>query len=334
LGAASIAYGATTQRRYDAMDAMTPFDAVLMIAFGGPTKSEDIRPFLRNVLQGVPAPPERLEAVAGHYEQLGGRSPITELTFRQAKSLEALLEREGPRLPVYVGMRYWHPLVRETVEQMVRDQVHHAVGLIMAAHDSGVASWEKSVSAVTDALAAVGPGGPRVTFAQPCYNHPDFIAAVAEQIRLQLQAFPPALRHDTPLLFTAHSIPLSAAASSPYIQQLQESCRLVAAALEHQDWSLSFQSRSGDPRQPWLTPHVSDTLRRLKAEGRQSVVLAPIGFMCDHVEVLFDLDIEAKAEADALGLDCKRASAVNDHPRYIRALADLVRQTHESGVDT
>ncbi|WP_337288476.1 ferrochelatase [Candidatus Methylomirabilis sp.] len=302
------------------------FDAVLMIAFGGPTQPEEIRPFLSNVLRGVPVPPGRLEEVARHYEQLGGRSPITELTFRQAKSLAALLEKEGPGLPVYVGMRYWHPMIGETVERMVRDKVNRAVGLIMAAHDSGTASWGKSVRAVTDALSAAGPMAPQVDFAQPCYNHPDFIAAVAEQVRLQLQAIPPALRCNASLLFTAHSIPISVAALSSYVQQLEESCRLVAAAVGYPDWLLAYQSRSGDPRQPWLTPDVRDVLRQLKAEGRRSVVLVPIGFVCDHVEVLFDLDVEAKAEADALGLDLKRASTVNDHPLYIRALADLVRQ--------
>lgn len=297
-----------------------------MIAFGGPTKPEEIRPFLSNVLRGAPVPPERLEEVARHYEQLGGRSPITELTFRQAKSLAALLEREGPALPVYVGMRYWHPMTSETVAQMVRDGVNRAVGLIMAAHDSGAASWGKSVSAVADALVAAGPRAPHVDFARPCYNHPDFIAAMAEQIRLQLQAISPALRPRTALLFTAHSIPSSMAASSPYVQQLHESCRLVADALEHPDWSLAYQSRSGNPREPWLTPDVRDALRKLRAEGFRSVVLAPIGFVCDHIEVLFDLDVEAKTEADALGLELKRANTVNDHPLYIRALADLVRQ--------
>lgn len=222
-------------------------------------------------------------------------------------------------------------MTSETVEQMVRDHVNRAVGLIMAPHDSGAASWGKSVKAVTDALLAAGPKAPHVEFAQPCYNHPDFIAAMAEQVRLQLRTIPPALRGNTPLLFTAHSIPSSMAASSPYVQQLEESCRLVAAALAHPDWSLAYQSRSGDPRQPWLMPDVRDVLRQLKAEGCRSVVLAPIGFVCDHVEVLFDLDVEAKAEADVLGLDFKRANAVNDHPLYIRALADLVRQRVNQG---
>lgn len=307
------------------------FDAVLMVAFGGPTKPEEIRPFLTNVLRGVPVPPGRLEEVAHHYEKLGGRSPINELTFRQATALTELLDREGPRLPVYVGMRYWHPLAGEAVRQMMRDGVRRAVGLIMAAHDSGAASWGKYVKAVTDALEAAGPEAPQVDYVQPCYNHPDFIAAVAEQIRLRLQEIPPAGRRSTPLVFTAHSIPSSMAAASPYVQQLQESCRLVAEALGHPRWSLAFQSRSGDLRQPWLEPDVSGVLRELSAEGCRSVVLAPIGFVCDHVEVLFDLDVEAKAEAEALGIDLRRAHTVNDHPLYIRALADLVRQRIRQG---
>ncbi|MBI3780260.1 MAG: ferrochelatase [candidate division NC10 bacterium] len=303
-----------------------PFDAVLMVAFGGPTKSEEIRPFLSNVLQGVPVPPGRLEEVAHHYEALGGRSPINELTFRQAKGLAELLDREGPRLPVYVGMRYWHPLVGEAVQQMMRDGARRAIGIIMAAHDSGAASWGKYVKAVTDALQAAGPGAPRVEYAQPCYNRPDFIAAMVDQIRHRLQEIPPERRRNTPLVFTAHSIPSSMAAASPYVEQLLESCRLVAEALSHPRWSLAYQSRSGDPRQPWLKPDVRDVLTELSAEGIRSVVLAPIGFVCDHVEVLFDLDVEAKAVADKLGIDLRRASTMNDHPLYMRALADLVRQ--------
>jgi ferrochelatase len=278
------------------------------------------------VLQGVPVPPGRLEEVAHHYEALGGRSPINELTFRQAKGLRELLDREGPRLPVYAGMRYWHPLVGEAVQQMMRDGVRRAIGIIMAAHDSGAASWGKYVKAVTDALQTAGPGAPRVAYIQPCYNHPDFIAAMVDQICQRLQEIPPERRRNTPLVFTAHSIPSSMAAASPYVEQLLESCRLVAEALGHPRWSLAYQSRSGDPRQPWLEPDVSDVLRELSAEGIRSVVLAPIGFVCDHVEVLFDLDVEAKAVADKLGIDLRRASTVNDHPLYIRALADLVRQ--------
>jgi len=297
-----------------------------MVAFGGPTKPEEIRPFLANVLRGVPVPPGRIEEVAHHYEALGGRSPINELTVRQAKALEVLLDREGPKLPVYVGMRYWHPLAGETVGQMMRDGVRRAVGLIMAAHDSGAASWGKYVKAVSDALEAAGPEALQVDYVQPCYDHPDFIAAVADRIRLRLQEIPPERRRSTPLVFTAHSIPSSMAAASPYVQQLLESCRLVAEALGHPRWSLAYQSRSGDPQQPWLEPDVSSVLGELSAEGCRSVILAPIGFVCDHVEVLFDLDVEAQAEADRLGIELRRASTVNDHPLYMRALADLVRQ--------
>ena len=308
-----------------------PFDAVLMVAFGGPTKPEEIRPFLANVLRDVPIPPGRLEEVTRHYEVIGGSSPINELTFRQAKSLEALLGLEGPRLPVYVGMRYWHPLASEAVAQMVRDGVRRAVGLVMAAHDSGPASWEKYVNAVTGALEAAGSGAPRVDYVPACYNHPNFIAAMTEQVRLQFDAILPERRGETPLVFTAHSIPSRMAAASPYVRQLEESCRLVAKALEHPRWMLAYQSRSGDPREPWLTPDVSGLLKTLSDQGCQSVVLAPIGFVCDHAEVLFDLDVEAKAEAGRLGIDLRRASAVNDHPLFIRALADLVRQRVRQG---
>lgn len=302
-----------------------------MVAFGGPTKPEEIRPFLANVLRGIPVPPGRLEEVAHHYEKLGGRSPINELTFRQAGSLAALLLRDGPRLPVYVGMRYWPPLVSETVEQMVRDGIRRAVGLVMAAHDSGAASWGKSVRAVTNALETAGPGAPQVDFVQPCYNHPDFIAAAADQVRRELHAIPADRRLSTPLIFTAHSIPSRLAASSPYVQQLHESCRLVAAALDHPHWRLAYQSRSGDPKEPWLEPDIRELLRKLTGEGCRSVVVCPIGFVCDHVEVLYDLDVEAKAEADALQVELRRARTVNDHPLYIRALADLVRQRVQQG---
>ncbi|VUZ85733.1 ferrochelatase [Candidatus Methylomirabilis lanthanidiphila] len=302
-----------------------------MVAFGGPAKSEEIRPFLANVLHGVPIPPERLEEVARHYEALGGRSPITELTFQQAKSLAVLLEREGPALPVYVGMRYWHPFVAEVVAQMGRDGVRRAVGLIMAPHDSGAASWGKSVAAVTTALGIAGPEALHVDFAQPCYDHPDFIAAMAERVHAQLQAIPHAHRHGTPLIFTAHSIPTAIAASSPYVQQLEASCRLVAETLGHPGWSLAYQSRSGNPREAWLEPDIRDVLRTLHAQEHRLVVVAPIGFVCDNVEIRYDLGVEAKALADTLGIEFRQAGTVNDHPLYIRALADLVRRRAAQG---
>jgi ferrochelatase len=308
-----------------------PFDAVLMVAFGGPTKPDEIRPFLADVLRGVPVPPERLEEVAHHYEVIGGRSPITELTFRQAEALAQLLEREGPRLPVYVAMRHWHPFAADAVAQMVRDGIRRAVGLVMAPHDSGRASWGKYVQAVSDALERAETGTPSIQYAPPCYNHPDFIEAMAEQIRVQLDGIPPERRNGTRLVFTAHSIPTAAAAQSPYVRQLEISCRLVAESLGELPWSLAYQSRSGNPRDPWLEPDLSDVLRSLAAEGCRSVILAPIGFVCDHAEVLYDLDVEASREAGALGIQVRRASTVNDHPLFIRALADLVRQRAKDG---
>ncbi len=302
-----------------------------MVAFGGPTTRAEVRPFLAEVLRGVSVPPGRLEEVARHYEAIGGRSPINELTFQQATSLEKLLDLEGPRLPVYVGMRHWHPFAGEAVERMMRNGVRRAVGIVMAAHDSGAASWQKYVNAVSDALMAAGPGAPKVEYAGACYDHPGFVAAMVEQVRFHLDEIPAERRGGTTLVFTAHSIPAAAAAASPYVEQLQESCRLVAQALGHPRWRLAYQSRSGDPQEPWLEPDVSDLVRALSVEGCQSVILAPIGFVCDHAEVLFDLDVEVRAEAEGLGIECRRASTVNDHPRFIRALADLVRQRVRQG---
>jgi ferrochelatase len=307
-----------------------PYDAVLMIAFGGPSRPEEIRPFLANVLRGARVPPERLEEVAQHYEAIGGRSPINEITFRQAARLAELLEREGPRLPVYVGMRHWHPLLGETVARMAKDGVRRAIGLVMAAHDSGPASWDKYVAAVSEAILAAGSAALRVEYAPACYDHPGFIGAVADLVSVQLDALPPDRRAATPLVFTAHSIPVAAAAASPYVEQLRESCRRVARAVRHPRWMLAYQSRSGDPREPWLEPDVRDLLRRLAAEGTASVLLAPIGFLCDHAEVLFDLDVELRREARHLGIDLRRASTVNDHPQFVQALADMVRRQARS----
>lgn len=319
----------STTRRHG--DVALPFDAVLMIAFGGPTQPDEVRPFLAHVLQGVPVPPERLEEVARHYDALGGRSPIAERTFQKAESLAALLQREGPQLPVHVGMRCWRPFVAEAVAQMRQDGIRRAVGLIMAPHDSGAASWDRSVQAVTTALDNSGPGAPAVEFAPPCYDHPDFIAAMAELVRAQLLPIPHAQRHRTPLIFTAHSIPAAIAASCPYVPQLDTSCRLVAETLGHPCWSLAYQSRSGNPRERWLEPDIGDVLRALHAEGHRSVVVVPIGFVTDNVEICYDLDVEAKRLADALGIEFRRADPANDHPLYIRALADLVRRQVAQG---
>jgi ferrochelatase len=307
-------------------------DAVLLIAFGGPEAPEDIRPFLANVTRGRPIPPARLEEVAHHYERIGGRSPLNELTFRQADLLRAALRAGGLPLPVYVGMRNWRPYLHETVAAMAGDGCRRALGLILSAHRTE-ASWDRYQANVAEARVPLGPRAPDVRYAPPWFDRSGFLEAMAERIRDAFAAIPPAERGATPLVFTAHSVPVPMAAASPYVEQVETSARLVAARAGHGPFSVAYQSRSGRPGDPWLQPDVSDEIRRVAAAGARHVVVAPVGFVCDHVEVLYDLDVEARAAAMEAGITYHRARTVSDHPAFIGMLADLVRTAHAGGPD-
>jgi len=301
-------------------------DAVLLIAFGGPTAPGEIRPFLEIVARGRGVPPERLEEVARHYERMpGSRSPLGALTLAQSRALERELARSGARDCVFVGMRNWHPFLHETLADMTARGLKRALGIILSPLRTE-ASWERYQQDVTDARAKVG-GAPEVTFARAWYDHPRFIEAVADRARASLAEIPPAVRVRSPLVFTAHSVPVAMADASPYVADLTAAARAVADRLGHQRWSLAYQSRSGSPRDPWLEPDIGDVLKRLAANGERQVVVVPIGFVCDHVELLYDLDVEAHAIASAHGLALHRAAAVNDHPEFVAMLADLVRGT-------
>src|SRR5215831_2943276 len=275
-----------------------PADAVLLIAFGGPEKPDDIRPFLANVTRGRPIPAARLEEVAHHYELMGGRSPLNELTFRQAEALQSRLAAAGVPLPVHVGMRNWTPYLHETLAAMAGAGIRTALGVILSAHQTE-ASWERYQANVDEARARVGPAAPAVRYVPAWFNRAGFVEATAERVRGAFRAIPAAEAPATPLVFTAHSVPVPMAAASPYVAQIAESSRLVAARLGHARWSVAYQSRSGRPQDPWLEPAVGDEIRRLASEGARRVVVAPIGFVCDHVEVLYDLDVEARAIAAA-----------------------------------
>jgi len=305
---------------------MSAHDAVLLISFGGPDSMDEVRPFLANVLRGRPVPPERLEDVVHHYELLGGRSPLTALTLRQAEALRAALAASGNPLPVYVGMRNWHPYLADTLTAMRADGVQRAVGLILAAQQSD-ASWGRYQRDVAEARAAVGDGAPLVDFAPNWHAHPLFIEAVAERTHAALLALPAQRRVGVQLIFTAHSIPLSLAATSPYEAQLRVGAALVAEQLGLAEYRLAYQSRSGGPREPWLEPDIGAVVREEAARGTRELVVVPLGFVCDHVEVLYDLDIEAKQIADAVGIGFTRVAAVNDHPSFIRMLAAVVAVT-------
>ena len=304
---------------------MTRFDSVLLIAFGGPERPEDIRPFLDLVTAGRRIPVERIEEVAHHYELIGGRSPLNELTMRQAEGLRRALKRSGVTAPVYVGMRNWHPFLHETLAEM-RDRGHRqTLGIILSSFQTE-ASWERYVADVAAARAKVGVGAPEVAFAPPWADHPRFIDAMVARATDALDQVPAPKRADALLVFTAHSVPAAMAKGSPYARQLEAAARIIAGRLGHARWQLAYQSRSGSPGDPWLEPDICDVLRGLEKTDIRDVVAAPIGFVCDHVEVLYDLDIEARAVAVEVGVRFYRAQAANDHPAFIAMLADLVER--------
>ena len=299
-----------------------PYDAVLMVGFGGPTRPEEIRPFLENVVRGRPIPASRLEEVAHHYEAIGGRSPYNELTLRQADALRALLTREGPAPAVYVGMRNWAPYVQDVMREVVAGGARRIFCFPMAPHRSE-ASWERYRDTVTQALAGLGSHAPAVDYPEPWHDHPLFIRAAASRIGETLERLEAAERARAQIIFTAHSIPAVMDAQSGYSAQLIQSCRLVAQELGIERWRLAYQSRSGNPREPWLEPDIGRVLAEL---GGQTVVVMPIGFICDHVEVLYDLDVEAASIARAAGVKMRRSPTVGDHPQFIRMIADLMRR--------
>jgi len=306
-----------------------PFDAVLLVAFGGPQGPADVRPFLANVLRGRRVTPERIDEVAHHYERFGGVSPLTELTLAQARALEARLAARGLPLPVHVGMRNWHPFLADTLADMAGRGVRRAIGLLAAAQRSysGCLQYKENVRDARAALIGSGGGAPEIVYVGDWHEHPGFIAANADHVRRAYDDLPADLRAGARLVFTAHSIPASMAEQYPYEAHLQASARLIAAAAGRPDWTLVYQSRSGRPGDPWLEPDICDYLRRERDAGLTAAVLCPVGFLCDHVEVLYDLDVEAAAVCRETGIAMARAEAVNVHPRFIDALADAVTDT-------
>jgi ferrochelatase len=310
------------------------FDAVLIVAFGGPQGRADVRPFLANVLRGRRVPPSRVEEVAHHYELFDGVSPLTALTMKQADLLRSKLDQRGLRLPVYVGMRNWHPFLADTLADMSRAGVRHAVGFLAAAQRSysSCTQYRENVDAARATLKDAGLPDVEVVYVGDWHTHPGLVDANADHITVALRNLRAEVRDRARLVFTAHSIPVSMAERFPYQRQLEETATAVAARVEQatgvaREWALVFQSRSGRPEDPWLGPDVCDYLKDERARGLTAVVLSPIGFLCDHIEVLYDLDIEAAAVCRDIRLAMVRAKAVNDHPRFADAMADAVMHT-------
>jgi len=296
------------------------YDAILLVSFGGPESREDVLPFLENVTRGRNIPPERLLEVAEHYYHFGGKSPIND----QCRELMAALRKELD-LPIYWGNRNWHPYLADALRQMRSDGIKRALGLVTSAYSSysGCRQYRENIAA---AQAEVGEGAPTVDKVRVFYNHPGFIEASAIRVHEALVQWPESERAAVRLVTTAHSIPSSMAQTSDYERQLRETARLVSQEAGLGQWDLVYQSRSGPPTQPWLEPDILDHLKNLHAAGVRNVVVAPLGFLSDHLEVLYDLDTEAQALAGELGMCMVRAATVGTHPVFVGMLRQLIEE--------
>lgn len=301
-------------------------DAVLLVSFGGPDGPEEVAPFLENVTRGRGIPAARLAEVATHYHALGGVSPINAANRLLRARLEAeLAARERP-LRVYWGNRNWHPLLGDVVAEMKHDGVRHAVAVATSAFGSysGCRQYQEDIDR---ARAAVGDGAPVIDKVRPFAEREPFRAAWAERVRDAMRSTPAGAR----LVFTAHSIPTAMAAGAPYERELRAAAADIAARVGAGEWDLAWQSRSGPPSVPWLEPDVGDHVAALAARGTRAVVVAPLGFLQDHMEVVWDLDHQLRARCDALGVTLARAHTIGEHPALARLAADLVLEREAGG---
>lgn len=297
------------------------YQAILVVSFGGPEGPDEVLPFLENVLRGRPVPRQRLLEVAEHYHHFGGVSPINAQNRALVAALQAELDQHGPRWKVYWGNRNWRPLLPDALAQMTHDGVERALAFVTSAYSSysGCRQYRENLAA---AQAEVGPKAPALHKLRVFFNHPGFIGPAAANTRLALAQLPAGAR--VKLLFTAHSIPQAMADTCAYVQQLREASRLVADEVGALDWELVYQSRSGPPTQPWLGPDVNDAIVAAQRSGAEALCLVPIGFTSDHMEVLYDLDVEARATAERLGIPLVRAATVGCAPEFVAMIRELI----------
>jgi ferrochelatase len=289
---------------------------VLLMAYGGPNSLAEVEPYLMDVRGGRPTKPELVEEIRERYAQIGGRSPILELTEAQAAGLARAL---GPRFPVYVGMRHWHPYIKETVDRIVAAGHRRLVGIVMAPHFSAM-----SIGAYEKKLVEAIAGRLELAMVQRWGDHPSFLDAVASHVREARARFPDPDR--VHVLFTAHSLPERILKNGdPYPDELRASAAAVAQRLRLPTWDFAFQSAGATP-EPWLGPEAGSVIRQLAATGHDSVLIVPIGFVCDHVEILYDVDVEYQKLARELGIRLERTTSLNDDPGLVAALADLTRR--------
>jgi ferrochelatase len=300
------------------------FDAILFVSFGGPEKTEDVIPFLENVLRGKNVPRERMLEVAEHYYHFGGASPINEQNRQLIAALEKELSEHGPPLKIYWGNRNWAPYLKDSIQEMKDAGVKRAIAFFTSVFScySGCRQYRENIAAARE---EVGEDAPEVNKVRMPYNHPLFIEAQSDVTREAIEQIPVAARSQLKILFTAHSIPISMAENSRYELQLREAARLVSESLGNVPWELVYQSRSGPPQQPWLEPDIRDRLDELhQANEISSVVIVPLGFVSDHLEVLYDLDVEAADRCAELELPFARARAVGTHPKFVTMIRELI----------
>lgn len=302
------------------------YDAFLLVSFGGPDRQEDVRPFLENLFRDKPGPPDRIDKAAAHYEAIGGASPINLQNQELLRSVIGELRTHGHDLPVYWGNRNWHPMLVDTMQHMADDGIRRALALATSAFGS-YPSCRQYLEDIETARAAVGETAPRVDKLRLFFNHPRFIAAIAGRVADAIEDLPEECRATARLLFTAHSIPQRMADAAPYVEQILESSRLVAERLNRKSWDLAYQSGPTRPRTPWLSPTLEDRVTELhETEKVDTLVIVPIGFLSDHMEVIYDLDIEAAQLCDELEIVHSRAATVGCHPEFITMIRELIEE--------
>ena len=305
------------------------YDALLVVSFGGPEGHDDVIPFLENVLRGRNVPRERMLAVAKHYYHFDGKSPINQQTRELIAAIKDELAKHGPKLPIYWGNRNWHPMLADTLRQMRNDGVKRALTFVTSAYSSysGCRQYREDIAR---AQAEVGDGAPQIDKLRVFFNHPGFLEATEDRLQEAFAQLPSIPRQNVEIVYVAHSVPMSMASTSDYVKQLEEVRRLASQAIGISSDVLVYQSRSGAPGQPWLEPDILDYLREVKDKNLASaVVIAPISFISDHMEVLYDLDIEARHLCDELSLPMARSKTVGTHPKFIAMIRELILERTE-----
>jgi ferrochelatase len=305
-----------------------PYDALLLLSFGGPEGPDEVMPFLENVTRGRGVPRDRLQTVAEHYHHFGGASPINQ----QCRDLKAAIEADfvdhGVDLPVYWGNRNWHPFLADTLAAMRADGVRRAAAFVTSAY-SGYSCCRQYLEDIDRARAEV-ESAPEIDKLRIYYDHPGFVEPMIENTRAAYDRLPAHLRDAAPLVFTAHSVPMAQPGRQAYVEELNDMAGLVA---EGRPWALVYQSRSGPPTVPWLEPDVGDHLEKLRAQGTDAAVIVPIGFVSDHMEVKFDLDVEAAELAERIGLRIERAATAGTHPRFVMMVRELLLEREGDGTE-